>query len=164
MLHVQTRVSLNILFFFIHFIYSFFFRTMKLYKSLILYFNPLSASYFNFNLAYVPSQACIYSTSSVRFVKYIFKLTGPFILAKQYGQTICYISPHVHTREKRRRRRKKKKNAYVRTCGILFAIPQFLHYTPLFNHSATTAILPRLVVNRMCIKFPYSMCILNMET
>ena len=129
MLHVQTRVSLNILFFFIHFIYSFFFRTMKLYKSLILYFNPLSASYFNFNLAYVPSQACIYSTSSVRFVKYIFKLTGPFILAKQYGQTICYISPHVHTREKRRRRRKKKKTHTFELA--VFCLPYHNFYTTL---------------------------------
>ena len=62
---VCCRFETGLAFFFI--IYTFC-VTMKLYSSPILYFNRLSVSFFNFNLAYVSSQACIYSTSSVRFV------------------------------------------------------------------------------------------------
>ena len=119
--------------FFIHLIFYLFifFVTMKLYSSPFLYFNRLSASYFNFSLAYVSSQPCVFLTSTVRLVQYIFKLADPFILAKQLGQTVCYISPHAHTREKRKQEKKKRKKiAKVRTCcAILFAIPKFLHYS-----------------------------------
>ena len=76
---------------------------MKLYSSLIisilliiLYFDILSASYFNFNLAYVSSQASVYSTSSNIYLHNDWSI----YFGIQYAQTVCNVSPHAYIREK----------------------------------------------------------------
>ena len=129
-------------------IYLFIFITMKLYSSPILYFYRLSASYFNFNLAYVSTLACIYS-ASVCLSNIFFKLTGPFMLAKQYhGQNGCYVSPHAHTR--------KTPPWFEPVCHSKN------HYLLLYLTTRPPLLFSQ--IGCKIIKFPYRMCITNMET